>query len=128
MNHKSITAGRKNTHISIPLKFCDELVMFHCPIRKGWAPLRSSCGQYSPATAADHGSSHGTPLRKVTITINKLFAEAKGCVFVFYYLTLHQRPLQLFPPILKGSTEVIPACVHLLQPLLKVMHFFRISL
>lgn len=31
------------------------------------------------------------------------------------YLTLHERPLELLPPVLQGAAQPIPAGVHLLQ-------------
>lgn len=77
INIKAITVvGKKHTW-GVPSVFCDELVMFHGPVLEGWAPPRSSCGRCSPATAADRGSSHGTPERKDGI---KKYWE---CVLVF---------------------------------------------
>lgn len=58
--HKGLV--RQHTHSwGVPLTFCDKLVMSHEPVLERWALLHSSCGLCSPATAADRGSSHGTP-------------------------------------------------------------------
>lgn len=80
--------------------FCDELVMFHDPVWEGWAPLRSSCGRCSPATAADRGSSHGTPERKdgisdiiYVLVLVEYVEKSKKCHSIVSYLLL---PITLY--------------------------------
>lgn len=67
------------------------------------------------------------------VFLNHLFLFVKYSydnteVCVFQYLTLHQRPLKLLPPVLQGGSQPIPAGVHLFQAVPQLPCLLRVWL